>query len=319
MAQRRTAVPAPRRPPAPTLALEPGPTPAAASDAGPTEAGPAGLAELLPAALDNLSDGVIVTDAAGNVVRFNGACDRALPLGLMDTPLAEWCEYGGFMRPDMQSPLPVDELPTLRALRGEVIEDCEIYLPGTRGPESRWVSVSSQPIIGAGGTVIGSVTSVKDITGRKQQSERHRLFAMIVEEVADAVLVTDVTGTIVYVNSAFERTTGFDRSEVLGENPRVLKSGLHSRNFYEELWARLIRGEVFRGTLIDRRKNGDLYLSSQTITPLRTPDGAVSHMVSVARDLTAQSDVGRAEDEARHALRQAGRPEVPPPPRTRAA
>ncbi len=132
------------------------------------------------------------------------------------------------------------------------------------------------------GRIKGSVTTVRDITARKRQLERHHLLSNIVEETADAVLVTDSLGHIVYVNAAFERTTGFNRADVLGENPRLLKSGMHSRNFYEDLWTRLLRGEVYRGTLIDRRKSGEVYLSSQTITPLRTPDGAISHMVSIA-------------------------------------
>ena len=79
----------------------------------------------------------------------------------------------------------------------------------------------------------------------------------------------------------------------------MLKSGMHCRNFYEDLWTRLLRGEVYRGTLIDRRKNGEVYLSSQTITPLRTPDGAISHMVSIARDLTGRRDDADRGDDLR--------------------
>jgi PAS domain S-box-containing protein len=223
----------------------------------------------------------------------------------MDVPVSEWSSYGGFLRPDMRSPFPTDELPTVRALRGEVVDDCEIYLAGTRGPEGRWVSASSRPVIDTRGQVQGGVTIVRDITARKRQLERHYLLSKIVEETADAVLVTDGAGNIVYVNAAFERTTGFSRAEVIGENPRVLKSGMHARNFYEELWTRLLRGEVYRGTLIDRRKNGEIYLSSQTITPLRTPDGAISHMVSIARDLTNQRDAAAREDDLRLARRVA--------------
>jgi PAS domain S-box-containing protein len=253
--------------------------------------------ELARAAMNGLSDAVIVTDLEGRLLHFNRAADRLLPLGMMEMPLSEWSVYGGFLGPDMRTPFPAAELPLLRALRGEAVDDCEIYLPGTRGPEGRWISVSSRPVIDGNRRIVGGVTAVRDITARKRQLERHHLLSKIVEETADAVLVTNSMGEIVYVNAAFERTTGFSRADVLGENPRVLKSGLHSRNFYEELWTRLLRGEVYRGTLIDRRKNGEVYLSSQTITPLRTPDGAISHMVSIARDLTRpQDDADRGDD-----------------------
>jgi len=80
--------------------------------------------------------------------------------------------------------------------------------PGTRGPEGRWISVSSRPILDGHGRIEGSVTTVRDITARKRQLERHHLLSNIVEETADAVLVTDNLGHIVYVNAAFERTTG---------------------------------------------------------------------------------------------------------------
>ncbi len=275
--------------------------PAAATAA--LAAGPTIRPELFRDIINGLADGVVVTDIEGRLLLFNEAAERILPIGLMDVALAQWSSVSGFLRPDMRSPFPAEELPLARSLRGEVVTDCEIYLPGTGGPEGGWISVSSRPITDERGRILGGVTTVRDITARRRQSERHHLLSKIVEETADAVLVTDSVGNIQYVNAAFEQTTGFSRSEVLGENPRLLKSGMHSLNFYEELWNGLLRGEVYRGTLIDRRKNGDVYLSSQTITPLRTPDGAVSHMVSIARDLTDRRDAAGRENSpqlARH-------------------
>jgi PAS domain S-box-containing protein len=254
--------------------------------------------ELVRAAINALPDAIIVTDTQGRLLLFNSAADRILPLGMVEEPIVEWSAYGGFLEPDMRTPFSPDALPPLRALSGEVDDDCEIYLPGTRGPEGRWISFTSRPVVDSHRRIVGGVTAVRDITERKRQLERHHLLANIVEETADAVLVTDSGGNIVYVNSAFERTSGFSRTEVLGENPRLLQSGMHSRNFYEDLWGRLLRGEVYRGTLIDRRKNGKVYLSSQTITPLRTPDGAISHMVSIARDLTDRHNDSPSHEDA---------------------
>ena len=241
---------------------------------------------LLRDIIDSLADGVVVANLEGRFLLFNPAAERILSLGLMDVSLAEWSSVYGCFRPDMLSPFPSDELPLARSLRGEAVDDCEIYIRRNGGPDGGWISSSSRPIVSDRGRTVGGVVTFRDITARKRQLERHHLLSKIVEETADAVMVTDKTGNIEYVNAAFEHTTGFSRSDVLGENPRILKSGLHTQNFYEELWSGLLQGEVFRGTLTDRRKNGEVYLSSQTITPLKTPDGAISHLVSIARDVT---------------------------------
>ena len=250
---------------------------------------------LLRDIIDSLADGVVVANLEGKFLLFNPAAERILSLGLMDVPLAEWSSAYGCFRPDMRSPFPSDELPLARSLRGEVVDDCEIYIRRDGGPVGGWISVSSRPIVNDRGRTLGGVVTFRDITARKRQLERHHLLSKIVEETADAVMVTDSAGNIEYVNAAFEHTTGFSRSEVLGENPRILKSGLHAQNFYEEMWQGLLRGEVYRGTLTDRRKNGDVYLSSQTITPLKTPDGTISHLVSIARDVTERRKMSDLE------------------------
>jgi sigma-B regulation protein RsbU (phosphoserine phosphatase) len=243
-------------------------------------------ASLLRHVIDSLAEGVIVANLEGRFVLFNPAAERILSLGLMDVPLSEWSTVYGCYRPDMVSAFPSDELPLARSLRGEVVDDCEIYIRRNGGPAGGWISVSSRPVTDEVGRVQGGVVTFRDITARKQQLERHHLLSKIVEETADAVLVTDNQGTIEYVNAAFEETTGFSRTEVLGENPRILQSGLHARSFYRRLWLGLLRGEVYRGTITDRRKDGQVYLSSQTITPLKKPDGTISHLVSIARDVT---------------------------------
>jgi sigma-B regulation protein RsbU (phosphoserine phosphatase) len=106
------------------------------------------------------------------------------------------------------------------------------------------------------------------------------------EQTADSVVMTDKRAVIEYVNPAFERTTGYAASEVLGKTPSILKSGLHQQEFYKRLWSQLLAGESFRGTIINRKKSGELYWSEQTISPVKNEKQEITHFVSVLKDIT---------------------------------
>ena len=127
---------------------------------------------------------------------------------------------------------------------------------------------------------------LRDVTStRESRSMVRRLFAALANT-ADNVMITDAEGTIEYVNPAFERTTGYRREEAIGRRPSLLKSGRHPPAFYEELWSSILAGRNFCATVLNRKKSGELYWSEQTITPLREEDGAITHFVSVLKDVT---------------------------------
>lgn len=130
--------------------------------------------------------------------------------------------------------------------------------------------------------------SLQNISARKaEETERTRLLRAI-EQVREAIVITDADGTIEYVNSGFERVTGYTRSEVCGRNPRILKSGEHDAAFYEPMWAALAEGETWQGRLINRRKDGSLYTEDMTISPVVDPSGNVVNYVAVKRDVTRE-------------------------------
>ncbi|MEK7408437.1 MAG: PAS domain S-box protein [Acidobacteriota bacterium] len=107
-----------------------------------------------------------------------------------------------------------------------------------------------------------------------------------VEQTADTVMITNKQGVIEFVNPAFEETTGYSANEALGRKTSLLKSGLHDEQFYKELWAQLIIGKPFRGTIINRKKSGQLYWSAQTISSMKDENGEITHFVSVLKDMT---------------------------------
>jgi diguanylate cyclase (GGDEF)-like protein/PAS domain S-box-containing protein len=101
-------------------------------------------------------------------------------------------------------------------------------------------------------------------------------------------MLTDAAGVIEYVNPAFERLTGYKAREVRGRTPRLLKSGRHDGRLYRRLWARLRKGQTFRGVFVNRRKNGELFHEEELIRPLRGPDGRIAYFLSAGRDVSAQ-------------------------------
>jgi PAS domain S-box-containing protein len=103
---------------------------------------------------------------------------------------------------------------------------------------------------------------------------------------ADAMVITDRAGILVWVNPAFTRLTGYTAEQALGRNPReLLKSGVHDAAFYDQMWRMLLDGQVWRGELTNRRKDGTLYVEALTITPVTTA-GEITHFVALKRDLT---------------------------------
>lgn len=132
--------------------------------------------------------------------------------------------------------------------------------------------------------------------GRRAE-QRLRILSLVVEQAADGVLIADPNGRIEYVNPAFERMTGYGRDEIIGNKPSLLKSGRHDQAFYQSLWRTVTQGDIFRGTLINRRKDGELFYEEKVITPLKDDQGHVTHLVSTGRNITerVQADEARAQ------------------------
>jgi PAS domain S-box-containing protein len=129
---------------------------------------------------------------------------------------------------------------------------------------------------------------IRHIERRQEAEAAVRQLSRIVEQTEDTVVVTDCHGVIEYVNPSFERLTGFTKEEVLGKTPRMLRSGLHDRNFYRTLWDTVLRGDVFQSEIANRKKSGELFYEVKTITPLRDANGTITHFVATGKDITEQ-------------------------------
>lgn len=132
------------------------------------------------------------------------------------------------------------------------------------------------------------LASLRDISERKRAEEGLNRLATAVKQAAESIMITDEVGTIQYVNPAFERITGYTQDEVVGQTPRILKSGRHDEAFYREMWDTLKSLNVWTGHLINKKKDGALYNEEASISPIQNSDGKVINYVAVKRDVTEE-------------------------------
>ena len=128
---------------------------------------------------------------------------------------------------------------------------------------------------------------IRDISERKQAEDRMRLQSTALEAASESVIITDPTGTILWVNPAFCRVTGYTAQEAIGQNPRVLKSGHQPAEYYAAMWRTISSGASWRGEFVNRRKDGALYAESVGITPVLDDQGKVTHYIAIKQDISA--------------------------------
>jgi len=129
---------------------------------------------------------------------------------------------------------------------------------------------------------------IRDVTERKQAEAQLRMKSAALEASANAIAITGMDGKFEWVNPAFTTLTGYMFEEAIGKDPSLLKSGKHDQDFYQNLWTTIVNGEVWRGEVINRRKDGRLYNEDQTITPVRDETGKIVQFVAIKQDVTEQ-------------------------------
>src|SRR3989344_4176287 len=159
--------------------------------------------------------------------------------------------------------------------------ECLIHPQKTK---PRWVEFSLNKTQVEDGPMIIGVA--RDVTNQHEEREKAFKLSSAIEQTADSVTITNRDGTIDYVNSAFEKITGYTRQEGTGKKPNVLKSGMQDSSFYNKLWAPILRGDASRGVFITRRKDGTLYHEEKPITPLKSSQGEITHFISTGKDIT---------------------------------
>lgn len=144
------------------------------------------------------------------------------------------------------------------------------------------------------GKVLGVFAAARDVTERKAAEAKLRMLSTAIEQSPASVVIANIDVEIEYVNPRFTKTTGYSEAEVIGQNPRILQSGLTPSSVYDDMWSRLTQGKRWVGEFINKHKNGDTFYEEAYISPVTDDDGTATHYVAVKLDVTKRKQM---EDE----------------------
>ncbi len=224
----------------------------------------------------------ISTLAEGRLLEVNQAFVELTGYSRQELLAKTSTELGLWLQPPDRSPL----VSVLRA-RGH-FDQHEVQWRAKNG-EARRVLLSAETL--SCGDVACAIFSAHDVTAQRAGEERLRLQDAALAAAANAILLTDAQGTILWVNRAFERLTGYTPDEAVGQPARLLKSGRHDAGFYRRLWHTISSGQVWRGEFVNRRKDGTLYHEEATITPVPGAGGQIGHFVAIKQDITQRKEL----------------------------
>ena len=250
--------------------------------------------DLLARIMETSPAGITVVDRDGQLVFANRKAEQVL--GLRKDTLAqrsynasEWriTDYDGHSFPD-------EQLPFVQVMRtGEAVFDVRHAI---EWPDGRRVllSINATPLFDDKGETDGMVASVEDVTQRVRAQQHAAQLATVVEQAPVTIVITDLDANIIYANPYFQISTGYQVTEVLGQNSRILQSKQHDQAFYREMWDTLTAGRVWYGHLVDKRKEGDLYHEAAAIFPLKNEQGEIVNYAGVKRNITRQVEAEEA-------------------------
>jgi len=248
-------------------------------------------ATMIQSVLEGIGDGVIIVDADGKRI-YNLAAKRILGIDLSGLAVSEWNQKLLVFRPDQKTLLPPDEFPTARALRGETVDDLEVFVRHAGAPKGIFISASARPLRNDLGESQGVVAIFRDLTARRRAEETRRQLAAIVQSTDDAMFSLDVEGLVTGWNAGAERLFGWTAEAIMGKNPWPPTNTPESI----ERRAKARRGEridAYESEVVAR--DGRLVPVLISVTPLRDAAGSVVGTGVSIRDITAS----KREHEAR--------------------
>jgi PAS domain S-box-containing protein len=234
---------------------------------------------LLRCIIDSIGDLIFIKDMNG----FYQACNKASEefIGLPESEQIGKTDFDFFDR-DVAETIRECDLQILASGKEGHLEEWVTYRDGRRG----LFDTVKTPFYGPDGKQQGLVGISRDITERKRADDQLRKLWRAVEQSPATIVITDTTGKIEYVNQKFAELTGYTRGEAVGNNPRILKTEHTPRAEYTKLWCTISTGGEWRGEFQNKKKNGELYWESATISPILNERGEITHFLAIKEDIT---------------------------------
>ena len=242
----------------------------------------------LEAQANSTIDGILVVDPAGRTLLRN---QRFAEIFQLPKELQANREEGGTMRHAaalMKNPeLFLSRVEYLYQHPNETARD-ELELQN-----GMFLDRYSSPVVDKNGVYYGRIWTFRDITESKRNQDELQQLSLAVEQSPVSVIITDPDGKIGYVNRKFTECSGYTREEVVGDTPSILKSGQTSPDLYRDLWSTVKQGKVWSGEFCNKKKNGEIFWESASITPITNAKGEITHFLAVKEDITGRRKAER--------------------------
>ena len=231
--------------------------------------------------MDAAGEGLLSLDASGRIVYVNELMAQMVGVDssrMVGTFCCDTLYRGGLNDQQLQT------CPFMQTLQDGETRQGSIDLPHRQPGLAIPAGFVCTPLV-EGGAIVGAVLVFRD-PGKPTNHEPLPATAVILEQTAEAVMVTSADGTITSINRAFSEITGFQADEVVGRTPRILKSGVHTPNFYQDFWESLRSKRRWSGEIWNRRKNGEIYPQWGSVTAIADHTGKIQNYVSVFSDIS---------------------------------
>lgn len=255
------------------------------------------LFELVPIAQDTvveaMGEGVMVIDDSSRIVYINPAAGTLLG----------W-DSGAARAKDDPPPFwnVVQQLIDQAAnpQTSDMLQSTALLFLDTQS--NRYLEFRMDPLFRNRSRLPGQLIMIRDVTTVHAAEEQIRLQSVALSAAPNVIMITDRNGVIQWANPAFTRMTGYSLDEVIGSTPRILKSGKHEPEFYQELWNTILSGESWHGEIVNRKKDGELYIEETTIAPVIDITGKVTHFIAIMQNVTERKELEKMRDDLVQAI-----------------